>query len=143
MASGSMCPEPDRRGKHSNRPHKVPELIHKKVREHIMSFPARQSHYSRHKNSWRMYLSADLSIERMYELFLSKEWSRILNSWKSGTTNYTNEIEMKPVCSKHYYHDVFVQKFNIHFGYSHSDTCHTFNCLRLAISETSADVEGL
>ena len=50
---------------------------------------------------------------------------------------------MKPVCSKHYYHDVFVQKFNLHFGYSRSDTCHTFNCLRLAISETSADVEGL
>ena len=46
MASGSLCPEPDRRGKHSHWPHKVPEQIHKKVREHIMSFPARQSHYS-------------------------------------------------------------------------------------------------
>ena len=50
---------------------------------------------------------------------------------------------MKPICSKHYYHDVFVQEFNIHFGYPRSDTCDTCDHLRLAISETSADVEGL
>ena len=78
----------------------------------------------------------------MYELFLSKNDPEYLTVEKSGT-NYTNEIEMKPVCSKHYYHDVFVQEFNLHFGYSRSDTSHTFNRLRLAISETSADVEGL
>ena len=146
VASGSLCPEPDRRGKHSNRPHKVPELIHKKVREHIMSFPARQSHYSRHKNSGRMYLSADLSIERMYELFLSEndpEYLELKKRKESGITNDTNEIETKPICSKHYYHDVFVQEFNIHFGYPRSDTCDTCDRLRLAISETSADVEGL
>ena len=62
VASGSLCPEPDQRGKHNNRPRKVPEIIRKKVREHIMSFSARESHYSRHKNSGRMYLSPDLSI---------------------------------------------------------------------------------
>ena len=145
VASGSLCPEPDQRGKHDNRPRKVPEIIHEKVREHIMSFPARESHYSRHKNSGRMYLSADLSIERMYNLFLEKndpEYIEYKKMQESGTTS-TTEIEKKPVVSKHYYHDVFVQEFNIHFGYPRSDTCDICDRLRLAIAETSADVEGL
>ncbi len=38
MPVGSAVPEPDHRGKHSNRPLKVPEL-HQNVRQHIMSFP--------------------------------------------------------------------------------------------------------
>jgi len=37
-----------------------------------MSFPAKQSHYSRHDNPGRLYLSLDLSIARMYQMFLVK-----------------------------------------------------------------------
>ena len=51
--------------------HKVSEEIHQKVREHIMSFPARQSHYSRRNNPGRLYLSPDLSIVRLYQMFLA------------------------------------------------------------------------
>ena len=72
MPVGSAVPELDRRGKHSNRPLKVSEELHQKVREHIMSFPARQSHYSRHNNPGRLYLSPDLSIARMYQMYLGK-----------------------------------------------------------------------
>ena len=59
---------------------------------------------------------------------------------ESGTTSA--EIEKKPIVSKHYYHDFFVQEFNTHFGYSRSDTCDTCDHLRLAFAKTSADVEG-
>ena len=45
MPVGSAVPEADRRGKHSNRPCKVSEELHQKIRDHIMSFPAQQSHY--------------------------------------------------------------------------------------------------
>ena len=37
-----------------------------------MSFPTRQSHYSRHDNPGRLYLSPDLSIAKMYQMFLTK-----------------------------------------------------------------------
>ena len=47
---------------------------------------------------------------------------------ESGTTS-TTEIEKKPVVSKHYYHDVFVQEINNHFGYPCSDTCDICDCL--------------
>lgn len=68
---GSILPELDCRGKHDTRSNMVPEEIHRKIIEHIESFPTTQSHYSRHKNALRRYLSPNLSIERMYEQFLA------------------------------------------------------------------------
>lgn len=144
VSAGSLLPEPDRRGKHENRPQKVSEELHQQVRNHIISFPARQSHYSRHKNSNRKYLSADLSIERMYQLFLAKHNPEYLEFMKEKeASDTTDSLEMKPIVSKHYYHDIFVNEFNIHFGYPRSDTCDTCDRLKLAIAETSADVQEL
>ena len=65
-------PESDQRGRHTTQPGRVSEELHQQVREHIMSFPARQSHYSRHANPGLMYLSPNLSIARTYQLFLAK-----------------------------------------------------------------------
>ena len=62
MPLGSVLPEPDQRGKHRNRPQKIPDEIRQKVREHISSFPAEKSHYSRNDNPRRVYLSPSLSI---------------------------------------------------------------------------------
>ncbi|XP_036317666.1 uncharacterized protein LOC118732641, partial [Rhagoletis pomonella] len=43
------------------------------VREHILSFPACESHYTRsHHTSGRKYLSSDLDIRKMYELYVKK-----------------------------------------------------------------------
>ena len=72
MPVGLTVPEPDCRGKHTNRPTKISEELREKIREHIMSFPTRQSHYSRHDNTGRLYLSPDLSIAKMYQMFLAK-----------------------------------------------------------------------
>ena len=44
--------------------------------------------------------------------------------------------EIKPIVSEHYYHDVFVTEFNIHFGFPRSDTCGTCDSLRVRIDAT-------
>ena len=61
----------DKRGKHDNHQH-VSDDVRNLVREHIGSFPARSSHYSRSDNSGRVYLSPELSIAQMYCDFLEK-----------------------------------------------------------------------
>lgn len=38
------------------------------IMKHIKSFPAEESHYGREKSS-RLYLSSDLNVQRMYELY--------------------------------------------------------------------------
>jgi len=62
----------DERGRHHNRPKKIPEEAKEKVREHIKSFPQRKSHYSQKDNRKRKYLSENLSISRMHDLYLEK-----------------------------------------------------------------------
>jgi len=74
--------------------------------EHIAKFPAESSHYSRSKNTNRMYLSSNLSISKMYELYREE-------CQKNST---------KPVSSSAY-RNVFLTKFNLGFGNPRSDTC--------------------
>ena len=62
-----VCIELDRRGRHGNRPQKVPEEIRELVRDHIRTFSARNSHYSCKDKT---YLSSDLSIAQLYKNFL-------------------------------------------------------------------------
>ena len=61
-----VCIELDRHG----RPQKVPEEVWELVRDHIRTFLARNSHYSRKSNHGRTYLSSDLTIARLYKNFL-------------------------------------------------------------------------
>ena len=137
--TGSLLPELDQRGRHDNRPRKVSEELHQKVCDHIASLPSRPSHYSRHRNSSRLYLSPDLSIDRMYEMFLSTHNPKYLEYTRKKKEAFMNhetvEIEeVKPIVTKHYYHDVFVNEFNLHFGYPRSDTCDTCDHLNIEIS---------
>ena len=62
----------DERGKHSSRPHAIPEVWKDKVREHIRSIPRRQSHYSCTSNRKKEYLPEQLSIARLYHMYLDK-----------------------------------------------------------------------
>ena len=62
----------DNRRTHTNRPHTVSEEAKERVREHIATFPRRQSHYSRSDNLKREYLDENLSIARMYSLYPKK-----------------------------------------------------------------------
>ena len=58
----------DKRGKHGSH-QKVDDSVCDLIREHIRSFPTRNS---RSDNSGRVYLSPDLSIARLYRTFLEK-----------------------------------------------------------------------
>jgi len=69
--SGQLTPPTDKRGKHGNH-YKIPEEIHTQVCNHIESFPPRESHYSRHDNTNKRFLSENLNIMRMYMLYLEK-----------------------------------------------------------------------
>ena len=60
-ASGSSTPPTDKRGKHNNH-HCIDSDLVKQVKNHIESFPAQESHYSRSDNHGKLFLSENLSI---------------------------------------------------------------------------------
>nr|CAD7429692.1 unnamed protein product [Timema monikensis] len=94
----------DDRGKHKNRPRNLLDADKALVEEHIRSFPSQESHYSRHSNKAK-YLSPDLSISKMFNLFKSKyPESKVL---------------------LHTYRLIFREKFDLKFGLPRSDTCKT------------------
>ena len=63
-------PHRDQRGRHAPA-NKTSEDNLKIVDDHIKSFPQYTSHYSRHDNPHRRYLSPELSIAKMYQLYRS------------------------------------------------------------------------
>ena len=83
----------------------------KKIREHIKSFPHRKSHYSQKDNRKRKYLSENLSISRMYGLYLQKYEPQV------------SETVAKPHVKQWLYRKIFNEEFNLSFGYPCSDTC--------------------
>lgn len=50
----------------------------------------------------------------------------------------SDTVDRKPIVSEHYYHDVFVNEFNIHFGFRF-DTCDTCDSLMLRIDAEETD----
>lgn len=93
----------DKRGTHSNRPHKIPQVIAAKIDAHIKSFKGRKSHYSLNKSKI-IYLPEELNIKKMFTLF--KE--------KYPDVNISYETYRKNC-----------KKYKISFGYPRSDTCST------------------
>lgn len=61
----------DKRGKHVNIGNKIDEQTVFQFQTHIESFP-RELHYSRIKNDSMRYLSPDLNMMIMYEIYLIK-----------------------------------------------------------------------
>ena len=64
-------PHADQRDRHPPA-NKTSEADVDLIKEHILSFPQYQSHYSRASNPHRRYLSPELTISKMYVLY--KEW---------------------------------------------------------------------
>lgn len=119
----------DERGRHHNRPKKVPEETKERIREHIKSFPQRKSHYSQKDNRKRRYLCENLSISRMYNLYLSKYEPQV------------SETGAKPQAKEWIYRKIFNEEFNLSFGYPRSDTCETCDLLQVAIQSSKSDEE--
>ncbi|CAG9773256.1 unnamed protein product [Ceutorhynchus assimilis] len=131
-ASGSLL-EKDKRGKHQNRPNKVPDEVVATVKNHIESFPARESHYSRNKNK-KKFLPAELNVKKMYELYLEKydfdQYSLLKNHQK-----------IKPKVTYDFYYRYFTQNYNLSFGYPRSDTCSSCDVMKIRIEAASTEEE--
>ena len=84
----------------------------KYLRSCIKKYLITQHHFLqdqvRHRNSSRLYLSAH-----------NPEYLEYIKKKKEALMNHeTVEIvEVKPIVTKHYYNDMFVNEFNLHFGY--------------------------
>lgn len=100
-----------------------------KVREHIQTFPRRQSHYSRSSNQKREYLDEGLSISRMYLLYQEKYEPQV------------KESGAKPEVKEWLYRKIFNEEFNLSFGYPRSDTCETCDILNVAIRSSISEDE--
>jgi hypothetical protein len=105
QASAEGSPHLDQRGRHTPANKTADDDI-AFVKEHIQSFPMYKSHYSRADNPNKYFLSSDLSIAKMFELY---------------GTHCTKE-EKHPV-SEWVYRKVFNENFNLSFGRPKSDTC--------------------
>lgn len=92
----------DKRGKHDNRPWRLPDETREAVRTHISSFKGRGSHYGL-KDSKKVYLPEELNVMKMYNMF-KENYPTIKVSHGS-------------------YRQIFNTEFNISFGYPRTDTC--------------------
>lgn len=101
--SDGAPPPCDRRGRHP--PHNKTTIESKnEVKAFIEKFPCYESHYSREKSSHRKYLSPDLSIGKMYEL-------------------YKDEIGERVPVSYFIFREIFNKEFNLHFHPPITDSC--------------------
>lgn len=107
--AGETVPSNDKRGKHNNRPTKTANETVNEIIDHISSFPAESSHYSRKKNSNKMYLSPSLSISQMYQLYIEQCQAK--------------ELPKQYFIKYGVYANIFSTKFNLSFGQPRSDTC--------------------
>lgn len=100
-----QSPGSDKRGKRipSN---KIPVEKLEVIRQHIRSFPAYESHYTRAHNPGRKYLAEHLNIREMYNLYKGFCSEQQLDSVK------------EPI-----YRRTFNTEFNLHFHAPHKDTC--------------------
>ncbi|KAL7299120.1 hypothetical protein TKK_0008201 [Trichogramma kaykai] len=103
---GSTSITSDQRGRHHNKPNKIPEESIADVRRHIESFPTMPSHYCR-KDSERIYVDQTLSIARMYDLYI--DWMR-----EHGKSNVVTEYR---------YSYIFSTCYNIGFHRPKKDQC--------------------
>ncbi|XP_058814112.1 uncharacterized protein LOC131678007 [Topomyia yanbarensis] len=104
VANGGICPD-DMRADNFN-PHALTEQEIDSIKQHIMSFPSSESHYSREKSS-KKYLSSDLSVAKMYDLY--KEQCTTI---KAHAVHYNT------------YRKVF-RSLNLSFRKPRVDTCNT------------------
>ncbi|CAC5415856.1 unnamed protein product [Mytilus coruscus] len=96
----------DNRGKKPSI-NRTPEGDRHFIREHIQSFPTVSSHYTR-KDSNRQYLSSNLSVQKMHQLY-EKECQR----------------KSKKPCKINVYRDTFCNEFNLAFHKPKKDQCST------------------
>lgn len=100
----TQVPKSDERGKKTK--DRIPKTDKDLVRKHIESFAKVESHYCRAKTT-KEYLSPDLNISRMYDLYVE---------------HCTKEVNVKPL-SLSMYRTIFNNEYNLDFLLPKSDRC--------------------
>ncbi|XP_023818369.1 uncharacterized protein LOC101155258 isoform X3 [Oryzias latipes] len=107
----------DKRGTHNNR-RCISDDLKGKVDEHIRSFPYFVSHYECHGTK-RRYLASDLTVVKMYSLFLQLFYPEKYADYLTGKDVKKIDCEVK----FWFYYDYFKMHFNYGFGRPRSDVC--------------------
>ena len=95
----------DQRGTHKS--HRcIPNSSTQLVEAHIRSFPVNESHYTRSHSNNRRFLSSELSVSKMYRLYLEQMCDK----------------KCTPV-KEWYYKHIFNTRFNLSFHSPKKDTC--------------------
>lgn len=126
----------DKRGKHHSRPNKIPDNICFQLDTFISSFPKRQSHYSRSDNNNVRYMSPELSVAKLYRMYLE-----IYEPDVYAFLNSENGEQVKPKLKYNYFANYFNRNFNISFGTPRSDTCQTCDNLKKIIDSENNEEE--
>ena len=87
--------------------YKISDQVRDRMRQHIRLFPARESHYSRTKNTHHKYLDASLTVAAMHKDFVNEN------------TDLEGEVKYWP------HSHTFNTEINVSFGYPRSDICST------------------
>ena len=124
IVSGSGTPRTDNRGKHSSRPNRTASSIVDDMKNHIDSFPKYDSHYSRKDNIVRKYLGAELSIKKMYDLFVAR-----------------CKESKRPAGSRDSYRRIFCEHFNLSFSAPKTDTCKICCAMEIRVKSCTDDDE--
>jgi len=83
----------DKRGKQTlNRPNKICDQVVFQIRSNINSFPRYVSHYNRMDNSEKRYLSPELCVKKMYQMYLEKYEHGFLERQSQGE-NYKPKVK--------------------------------------------------
>lgn len=124
---GSAILEEDRRGRHDNHKIVMDDAMKQSVCDHVRAFVPVESHYIR-KNSQKLYLQGDLSIAKMFKLYL--EW---LDPQKY-TSKATKERQ---------YRDIVNSNFNLGFHIPKKDQCDDCHVFRLKKNPTDQEKEAI
>lgn len=101
---------PERRGGCRNNERKLE--VREAIKAHVSRFMCRASHYGRKDQAGRKYLPSDLSVAKMYKLFLEQNHQQV---------------------SYALYYSVFKYDFNLGFGHPATDICSTCVSLKSKI----------
>ncbi|PSN54975.1 hypothetical protein C0J52_02354 [Blattella germanica] len=120
----AVCSKDDIHAALDGRGHRAPtnKIDTSDVERHISSFPAYTSHYTRNHNPNRKYLHPDLTIKKMYNMYVLQ----------------CQAENKQPVKEKMYYH-VFSTNYNLHFKQPAKDTCQYCDVLQMKISCAQPD----
>lgn len=83
----------ERRGSHSNRPHKLKPNVMELMKRHLDSIPHDESHYCAHKTSLKYFENPDLTIKHIYFLFKEFHKSHTNEELKMGYPHYFKKFK--------------------------------------------------